>query len=59
MTRQPEQQQQQRASHPCPSCSQAMRLVGIEDAPGTRGRPVELFTFQCRVCGQVIATMMQ
>ena len=36
-----------------------MRLVGIEDAAGTRGRPAELFTFQCRVCGQVIATMMQ
>jgi hypothetical protein len=58
VAKQPEQQQQQGAlarTHPCPTCKQAMRLVGRESLPGSS--TYNLLTFQCQ-CGQVIATQM-
>jgi hypothetical protein len=56
--RQPEQQQQSAFSHatPCPTCKQAMKMVGRESRAGTDA--FNLLTFQCS-CGQVIATMVQ
>jgi hypothetical protein len=59
-TRQPQQQQQLALlqTRLCPSCKQPMRLVGREDGSGG-SRTADLLTFQCRCCGQVIATMMQ
>jgi len=37
----------------CPSCTKAMRLVGIEPHPTIR-EMVDLVTYEC-ACGQVIA----
>lgn len=57
MTRQPEQQQQSMLSltHHCPTCKQAMKVVGRESVGG---HACDLLTFQCQ-CGQVVAIMMQ
>jgi transposase-like protein len=37
----------------CPKCKAAMMLVSIEP---TRTRDVDLHTFKCAVCGQVLET---